>query len=136
MKTKTKKPKCGRVTHVSVSRLFNLGNYCNRKIDVAAEVAPGQSATATLSNLYWIVEQLGPLKKPHYFDEFHAAIKKPAESQTEWEKGHLEEWSEAVKAYSTRLALRAEALTLLDDLGGASKYTDHKTKWEDDDTPF
>lgn len=136
MQKKTKLPKCGKVTSVSVSRLYNLGNYCNRRIDVSAVVGPGESASATLANLYWILERLGPIRKPSCFDEFEKATKKLAEQQSEWEKQNLEEWSATVSAYHTLKAQRSEALRLLDDLGGVSQYTDHKEKWEDDDPPF
>lgn len=136
MQKKTKPPKCGKVTSVSVSRLYNLGNYCNRRIDVSAAVNPGDSASKTLANLYWILEMLGPIRKPGCFDDFQKAKKKTTEQLSEWEKQNLQVWKEEISTFHVRTAQRSEALRLLDDLGGVSQYTDHKEKWEDDDPTF
>jgi len=137
IKRKPKPPKCGRVSYVTVSRLYNLGNYENRKIEISAEIAPGQSAKQTVSNLWWICEVLKPLKRPSSVAQFEAAIKKTAQEQNEYEKNHLEEWREEFEKFSARKELRETAVKLLDDLGGVTVHTDHKDKWDfGDDTPF
>ena len=136
-KRKPKPPKVGRVKYVSVSRLYNLGNYENRKIDISAEVAPRESASQTAKNLWWICEALKPLRRPSSVESYEAAIKKPVSEQNEYEKNHLEEWQEEYKTFCIRKELREKAIGLLDDLGGATVYTDHKEKWDfGDDTPF
>lgn len=134
-KKKKSPPKCGRVTSVGISRLFNLGNYCNRKIEISAQVGPGESAHDTLANLYWIVERLGPIHKPEACRQLEAATKKPAGEQSEYEKAHLDEWADEASRYHTRVADREMAIKLLDDLGAVTAERDHKSTW-DDDTPF
>ena len=139
MKTKTRKPKTpklGRVSHLAISRLFNLGNYCNRKIEISAEVASGQSASETLQTLYQIVERLGPLRPPDCKGQYEAALRQAPSEQSEYVKEHLDEWNKEMANHALKQEQRGEALRALDDLGGFSKTTDHKESWDSDDTPF
>lgn len=134
--TKAKKSKpAGRITSIAISRLYNLGNYQNIKYDLAAEVAPGQKAGEVFAELHFILASLRPFPKPSCFDDYAAAIKKPQTIQSEWEKSHLEEWTENVCAWNERRRRRDEAVRRLDELGGHSFFKDAKTGW-DNDEPF
>jgi hypothetical protein len=133
---KVKKVKCGRVTHVGISRLFNLGNYCNRKIEIGAEVAQGQSASETMRRLFLITERLRPLRKPSCAASYEAAVKKAAEEQSEYEKANLPSWIAEMGDWTLATHLRLTALQELDDLGGHTDEKDAKTDWDIDDTPF
>lgn len=141
MKLKTKKPRkrpSPNVVSVSVSRVYNTGNYTNIKYDLVAQVPKGASAKGTLYELHHIISMLKPVRKPDCAASFEAARKKPAEEQTNWEKEHAQEWDDQMAAYHQRIADRNEALHSLDDLRGAMEKRDAKNNWsyQDDDCPF
>lgn len=136
MKKTTKPAKCGKVTSLSVSRLYNLGNYQNVKFDLTVQVGPGESASQTFTNVMWIINQLRPLRVPECQESYENAIKLPAETQSEYQKQHLEEWASEMTTWAEKKRRRAEAVAAFDDLGGVSKYTDHKEKWDDEDAPY
>lgn len=136
MKAKTKKPKA-RVTNISVSRLYNLGNYQNVKYDIAAEVPKGASAVETMRQLVHILQMLEPLRRPHSYSMFKEAIKKTNTEQSAYEKEHVKEWQEEAAAFELKRELRDKAFMALDDLGGSLIAKDAKDTWDDpDDTPF
>lgn len=137
MKTKTKKttPKA-RVTSVSISRLYNLGNYQNVKYDLTAEVPKGAGAKRTLLELMYILQMLKPTRKPHCWDEATKAEKKLPSELSEREKMHLQEWQEECGAYRRHCMEREEAVSALDTLGGVSFPKDAKLTWEDRDDDY
>lgn len=137
MKTKTRKKPSPRVRHISVSRVYNTGNYTNVKYEIGAEVPRGASATGTLRELVHVITMLKPFRKPESIERLEEARKKTAEEQSTWEKEHLEQWSEESAAYHQRCADRTAALQSLDDLGGSMEKRDAKNSWvDDDDTPW
>lgn len=136
MKKTTKPAKCGKVTSLSVSRLYNLGNYQNVKFDLTVQIGPGESASQTFCNLTWILNQLRPLKTPDCQASYEQAIKLPEEQQSEYQKQHLQEWADQMSTWAEKKRRRSEAVAAFDALAGVSKYTDHTRNWDDDDQPF
>lgn len=132
MKTKTKKttPK-PRVTSVSVSRLYNLGNYQNVKYDLAAEVPKGASAAETLVSLSRILEALRPIRPPDCAGQLEDALKKSEADRSSWEKDHLQEWIHENDKHAAKLRRRGEAILSLDSLGGTLTFKDNSRDWED-----
>lgn len=135
MKTKTTKPKA-RITSISISRLYNTGNYTNIKYDIAAEVPAGVSAADTLKELYYVLQMLKPLHKPGCYEQFKATIAKMEGEQSEYEKEHLPEWREEFEQFNAWKAAREAAVKSLDALGGTSTKRDAKKTWDDDDPYF
>lgn len=134
MKTKTPKPKA-RITSISVSRLYNTGNYTNVKYDLTAEVPEGASAVEALRQMVYTLQCLKPVSKPSCLESFQAAVKKTETEQTNYEKENLPEWRERIQEYQTLKANRDAAVLALDDLGGTSIRRDAKNSWDswDDD---
>jgi hypothetical protein len=136
MKKKTQpKKKAGKVTSVTISRLYNLGNYQNISYSLSAQVGPDESAEQTFRTLYWILSRLGPLQEPDCKDSLDEATKLPIEQQSEYQKANVKRWAEEMAAYHLMRSRKVEAIKLLDGLGGVSKFTDHKDNW-DEDEPF
>lgn len=127
-----------RVTHVSISRLYNLGNYQNVKYEIGAEVPAEACAADVLKELFYILQMLKPLPVPHCKRDYERAIKKTNEELSNYEREQLEGWREEVERYDSRKRLRLEALTALDSLGGHSEFRDGKNSWDDrnDDDGF
>lgn len=127
-----------RVTSISVGATFNCGNYENVRYDVSAEVGPGESATAAFQELRFIIAALKPVRKPDCASSYEAAAKLPDSEKSNYQKEHFQEWSDTMAAYHSRHAKRAEAIKMLDALGGNRNYRDAKQDWENDfdDSPF
>ena len=120
------------MTFVSISRLYNLGNYQNVKYEIGAEVPDGQNATDVFKELRFIMAALKPIAKPDCIHEYRRALKETEESRSTYQKEHFTEWEEAIAAYTKRFELREQALKALDSLGGNALYRDAKNEWDDD----
>lgn len=130
------KPK-SRITTITVARLYNLGNYEHVRFEISAEVPKGGSPKQTLLELSAIAARLKPVKKPYDYDNAIAVLNKLPDQMTEYEKNHIEEYQEKVKDFAAAKALQRSAFELLEAIGGTSKVTDAKNKWEDDaDCPW
>lgn len=129
------KPK-PRVTHITVTRLYNLGNYEHVRFELGAEVPPGASAKHTLFELAAVAARLRPVKKPYDYERAIEALNKLPEQLSEYEKEKIETYRECVQGYAGAKALQRAAFEQLDTLGGTSKRTDAKLDWQDDDAPW
>lgn len=136
--TKSTKVKTGRVSSISVSRLYNLGNYQNVKYDLTCEVPRGASAEATLLEIVRIIRALGPIRSPECLPQLESAREKSLTERSEYQKAHFHEWLAEETSHRMKLNARMRAVHDLDRLGGVATYTDHKMSWQDDDwdTPF
>lgn len=125
-----------RVSHISVSRLFNLGNYENVKFDVSVEIPPGNSACATMKMLLGILQKLRPIKVG--YDVTHAIemLNKPETELTEAQLGLLAEYKATVEAHNKKVQERKQAMAKLDALGGTRTDRDAKDEWEDHDEEY
>jgi hypothetical protein len=133
---KTKPKRTGRVTSVSVSRLYNLGNYENVKYELSAEVTKGASPSETLAQLANTISALKPVTKPPCQASLNAARKKKISERSEYEKEQYSSWLEAERTYNALKKARVEGVLELDKMGATSTATDHKQNWEDDNVPF
>lgn len=143
MSKKTKQPKpvkCGRITHVSVSRLYNLGNYQNIKFDLSAEIPDGASAQETFRRLNLILMDLSPFKPFEGYERkrLEELRTKLQGEHSQYEKDQLAELETKEGDFNTRRARRTLALQAMDDIGGAALFQDHKSAWshDDDDAMF
>lgn len=128
--------KKARITSVSISRLYSLGNYEHIKFELSAEVPKGVSASKTLFELGSIVGRLAPLKRPYNLEVAKATLNKCSESLTESEKANLQEYRELVQSYETARSLRIAAIEKLDDLGGSSKTGGGRKDDFEEDAPW
>lgn len=136
MNKKTKPKKTGRVAYVTVSRLYNLGNYENVKYELSAEIAKGQSPSETLIKLVETIHALKPIGRPHYTDSLASARKKKLSERNEYEKEHYAAWLEEEKRFRDAQERRRQAVLDLDKLGGNSTRKDGKDSWDSTDTPW
>jgi hypothetical protein len=133
--TKPKKLKT-RVTGLSMSALFSLGNYENIKYEISVEVGAGESAVAAFQEVRYVLSRLKPLREPECASSFKSVCKLSEEERSEYQKAHYQEWADEMAEYHSRRMQRAEAIRMLDTLGGNSTHRDAKQSWESDDTPF
>lgn len=120
-----------RVTHISVSRLYGLGNYQNVRYELGAEVPAEACAAGVFKELFYILQMLKPLPVPSCKRDYERAIKKTEQELSNYERENLESWRETVEHYDTRRRLRLEAVKALDTLGGHSEFRDAKDSWDD-----
>lgn len=121
-----------RVTHIAVSRLFNLGNYQNVRYDVGVDVPAEANAEDIFRELNYILAALKPIPRPNCVEELRRALKKDEADRSSYEKENWESWNEVVAAWELRKKLRQEAIKALDSLGGHSEFRDAKETWSDD----
>lgn len=121
-----------RVTHIAVSRLFNLGNYQNVRYDVGVDVPAEANAEDIFRELNYILAALKPIPRPNCVEELRRALKKSDEERSSYEKENWGSWNEVVAAWELRKKLRREAIQALDSLGGHSEFRDAKEDWSDD----
>lgn len=134
---KGKKVRTGRVSSISVSRLYNTGNYTNVKYDLACSLEKGESAKATLFEMVRILSALRPISAPDCLDSLERVREKKLSERSTYEKEHFPGWLRQEQRYKDALARRRQAVEELDRLGGTATMIDHKLNWDDlDDTPW
>jgi hypothetical protein len=137
MKTKTpKKIKPARVTSISVSKLYNLGNYQNVSYHITSEVPKGASAKATLCQLVHVLQMLKPLPRPQNADSLKWAEEKMETDLSNYEKENMQAWRDEKNNFEALKAARYDAVNSLDALGGTSVEKDAKRVWNDDEALF
>lgn len=137
------------VTRITVARLFSLGNYEHIRYEVTAEVDPTEKPSAILNRLCKTIEELRPNKSvatpaalKSDWKEIQYLASVPEEewsakhgwrgaSKAEVIKSRLETYKAALDAYHDAKRHEEEAKRQLDDLGGASTFTDAKLDWDD-----
>ena len=123
-----------RVTSISMSRLYNKGNYENCKIDICAEVPEGVSAVCVLLSLHRILSALKPQKGDTYeLREAKELLDKPEHELTESDKLRLDAARELINDDLVRRQARERAIRQLDSLGGTVTGKDAKESWDNDD---
>jgi len=125
-----------KVKTITLSRLYNTGNYEHFKVELTADVPPGESAAKVARGLGTVIKALSP-KCPvnmSAMDDLQRRLNWTAEQQ---EHCWGEKWQEVVEDNKKELAemqatlrewqeKRKVALDMMDDL----------TAIEDDRTPF
>ncbi len=133
---KTKSKRTGRITAISVSRLYNTGNYTNVKYELSAEVPKGASPGETLRQMVFVLQALRPISRPDCLDQLRRARTKKLSERSEYDKEHYSDWLRIEAEWKKELAEREVAVGLLEALGGTSESRDAKLDWQDADTPW
>lgn len=138
-----------RISALTVSRLYNLGNYEHVRYEITIQVAPGDSASKALIGAERLLAGLAPLKNlrslqdiAHMEDELKE-IAALSEDQWKLDMRNTEDATlgkeiasrmcaiAGAKAVRNALIARARrARELFDDLGGSATFTDVKLDWE------
>lgn len=130
---KPKKKVLPRVTSVSVSRLYNLGNYQNVRYDLSAEVPKGASATEAFTELCYILAQLRPLSEPVAVAQYKAAIKIPETDRSAYQNENLKTWEGEYHEWLVQREARAKAIKSLDELGASITRKDPPPQIDSED---
>lgn len=140
-----------KTTKITIGRLFNLGSYEHVRYEITVEIHEGESASNALIGLEKILSALNP-KEPGNVpteDDLKRELRRLESMQAldddSFERvhgGYVGTRLEYMDRISVSLAEAAarrkawqekaeKARALLDDLGGAAKWTDAKLNWED-----
>lgn len=142
------------VSKITVSRLYNLGNYEHVRYELTAEVPQGESPATAIIGLEKILAGLSPKTSTHSRAELarvrksleakRAELREIGEERFRREYGGFEGTAEEYLARCEASlkeneasrdaweARSAKARKLLDDLGGAANWRDAKSEWDDD----
>lgn len=141
-----------KITKITIGRLHNLGNYEHVRYELTCDVADGESPATALVGMERILNALNP-RCPHAtlgdldrkqaqldqhrtlddekFHNYHGQeYVGTREEFTARIQGGIDEERAKRKAWDER---HAKARKLLEDLGGAANWKDHKLDWEEGD---
>lgn len=123
-----------RVTHITIGRTINVGDYSNIRYEVGVDIGVGDSAAAVLAVLDTVLANIQQPKKPAMVEQYEKMAAIPEEKRDEQAKAYLssDRILAEVDAYNQRLKRWNNARALLDDLAGNEVYKDHKAQWMDD----
>jgi len=146
-----------KITRITIGRLHNLGNYEHIRYELTAEVADGEAPTVAMIGMERILEALNP-KCPHSTkgeiqrerikletahdmtnEEFACSFGHEGISYKGTRAEYMGRMAVALIDEETKRTLwdarQAKARKLLEDLGGAANWKDHKLDWEDESYP-
>lgn len=124
------------ISRLTVSKVANLGNYENRKIEISVNFS---SSGAPVGNVLSEVEQIiDDINCLNGFDQFSLrqarnGLAKPTAEIDDFDVQRIPKWKEVVANYEELKARRETALEKLNQFGGTSDYRDAKTDWDDDE---
>ena len=143
-----------KISKITVARLFNLGSYEHVRYELTVDVSEKESTSAALIGLERILNCLSPnthtktraeLKRSQqYLLDMLALLRKEGAEEFRRRHGHFEgtpkeyikrctkNYLDGVRARIAWECKQEKARKMLDDLGGAAKWTDAKLTWEDD----
>lgn len=138
MKTKkSKRLKTGRVSAITISRLYNTGNYTNVKYDLTCVVEKGESAKATMLQMLHTLNSLRPVHRPDSLDQLGRIREKKLSERSAYEKEVFGQLLKTEQEYKNSLAKRLCAIEELDRMGGTVTMRDAKLSWEEaDEVPW
>lgn len=137
---------------ITIARLFNLGNYEHVRYEITVDIAPGESAGTAIVCLENIMASLSPTPPPGVSsvkelnresqqlkiieemdpERVQQNYGDPKEMVVNERRKQLLEADQKTKKW---YEMRRKARVLLDNLGGAVTFTDHKELWDDDNYP-
>lgn len=129
------KPK-STISRITITRLYNLGNYEHVRYELTADVPAGCSAKMAASNLVKILRACNP-KPPHSWHEITRAkelCSKPVHKMTDLDWENQNQAQRVMRDFNKWQKAKAEALKLLEKFGGKADHRDAKLDWED--APF
>lgn len=139
-----------RISRITVSRLYNLGNYENCSYSLTVDIPEGASAAKAVRAVEHILAGLAPLRNvftPEKAEAEKVNIARIADlSADDFQRnyGHVEggrrEYLKRLRASlakdilsgQARIARARKARDLFDNLGGAEKWKDAKNDWDED----
>jgi hypothetical protein len=150
-----------KVSKITVSRLYNLGNYEHVRYELSSDVTEQESASQAFMNMVGILAAMKPVKFPRgeasEADYVRGLLAEPEknfaqqdfcdqpvldpetgkvkidEEALERAKERLAEYEKAIAEYNAHITKREKAIAALDDLGGTTIQTDAKRNWNNDD---
>lgn len=128
-----------RVSKITIARLHNCGNYEHVRYEIAVDVGPSDSAASVLCQVEAILDDLKPNGPVSDYDLRRAkdVLAKPASDLTDTDMMNMNLYRERVRMANEASKKRADAIARLNELGGASVYTDAKDEWDErDDYPI
>ena len=124
-----------KISKITASRLFNLGNYEHVRFEISVDLEEKDSPARLLRELEETLESLNP-HNPVSDWELSRAKAKVAEFIERPDPTDADVLSsrylETVRKHNLFERRRKEAFQRLDALGGTETFTDHKEKWTDD----
>jgi len=127
-----------RVTHISLKRVWNLGNYENRQLECSVEIAPGDNAGAVLQTLENIFTDLyaKPVASEYTLAQARtqlAQFEQQEEPFTEAQKKKIAELKATLSEHEAVLQKRQNARDALSTLNYTESHIDHKDTWDSPD---
>lgn len=130
------------MTHVSkitISRLYNLGNYEHIRYEISVDVPAGESAANAAKDLYEILQDLRPNSVSAFTaNNAQRTLERPelaADADQTTRMRDLEDRSLARKVFQKWVDeqdRQARARKALDAVGGSIRYHDAKMDWNDE----
>ena len=122
-----------RVSKITIARLHNCGNYEHVRYEIAVDVGPSDSAASVLCQVEAILDDLKPNGPVSDYDLRRAkdVLAKPASDLTDTDMINMNLYRERVRMANEAAKKRADAIARLNELGGASVYTDAKDNWDE-----
>lgn len=136
MDTPQTQPLQPRVSRLTVSRLYNMGNYEHTRYEVSVEVPEGADASEAMRRLKDILWSLRPVKTGDTYSMLRArealARQAAGEDLDKYDQDQLDTYREMVRRSEAGHARVSAAIAALKDLGGVSEFKDAKEKWDDE----
>lgn len=141
MPKQPKEKPLGRVTNLTVTRLYNLGNYEHVSYSISAEIPKGTDAEATFNAIVDILYGLKPLRRDYSIARAQriAGMNPEERAKDNITDEQFEQAKESVAKFGKDVAAQAAALQKFNTLGGTVKHKDAKRNWDhdcDDETPW
>lgn len=129
------KPK-SHITRITVSRLYNLGNYEHIRYELTADVPYGCSAKLAMSKLVKILQGANP--KPPFsrveYEKAKTSISKPLSKMDAYDHDNANYYRRTIDLVDKWNEGQKKALDLLHRFGGTADHKDAKLDWEN--TPW
>lgn len=135
-----------KVTKFTIARLYNLGNYEHKRVEIEVTVPENASACDAFRGVENILDGMQP-KCPVQQWEMDGVEGRLKMTNQEWKERYGDGWEEVQKQHIEKfnsltarrnawVSANEKARKLLDNLGAAVEFKDAKEAWEDDGDEF
>lgn len=123
------------ISRITVSKVANLGNYENRKIEISVNFSKPEQVGDILAEIESIIDDYNCTKDQDAYAlrQAHRYLAKPAGELSEHELNNLDHYRKIIKEAEKLDYRQRAALDKLNQFGGSVENRDAKTKWDDDD---
>lgn len=123
------------ISRLTVSKVANLGNYENRKIEISVNFSKPGDVGEKFTEIEQIIDDINCTKD---FDQYALRqarnyLSTPSGELSEFDVQRLPHYRKTVEDYEKLESRRKEAIEKLNRFGGVSEYRDAKDDWDDDD---